>query len=67
MKKPLVEFSRHGRTGNIFHILAMCQLALKKQRRITEFNDVLEKVHNCGSYEEALKIIGEVVELKEKS
>ena len=51
------------RIGNIFFILGMCQRELRKQRRINDYNEMWEKVQKSGSYDEALKIIGETVEL----
>lgn len=63
MEKPVIAYERRGPSGNIFFILAMCQKELKRQRRINDYNEMWEKVQKSGSYDEALKIIGEVVEL----
>lgn len=63
MKKPVVKFDSQGPSGNIFHILGMVRQELRKQRRIIDYNDCWERVHKSGSYEEALKIIREYVDL----
>ena len=63
MEKPVITYERRGPSGNIFFILGMCQRELRKQRRINEYNEMWEKVQKSGSYDEALKIIGETVKL----
>lgn len=63
MTKPTVHFSSRKESGNIFFILGLVSREMKKQRRITEFNDMRDRVYNSGSYREALAIIREYVEL----
>lgn len=63
MYKPTINFDSRGPSGNIFHILGMVRNALSKQRRITDYNKCWERVQASHSYEEALKIIREYVEL----
>jgi len=65
MKKEIVEYSKSGPSGNIYHILGKANLALRKQRRILDYNEMWERVQNSHSYTEALAIIGEYVELIE--
>ena len=67
MNKPIVEYDPRGESGNIFYILAMVRNALRKQRRIQDYNDCWEKVQACKSYEEALKVISEYVTLIKKN
>lgn len=65
MKKEIIYFNRNGRTGNIFYILGLARDKLRKQRRIIDYNECWERVQHSGSYEEALKIIREYVDLIE--
>lgn len=66
-KKIIIKYNSKGPGGNIFALLAAVRTELRKQHRITEFNDLWEKVGNSHSYEEALKHIGEKAELIDTS
>lgn len=66
MTKPVVTYNPRGESGNIFFILARVRDALRKQRRIQDYNDCWEKVQQCKNYEDALKVIREYVELIEE-
>ena len=66
MTKPVVTYNPRGESGNIFFILAKVRDALRKQRRIQDYNDCWEKVQQCKCYEDALKVIREYVELIEE-
>lgn len=63
MKKATVTFDSRGFSGNIFHILGLVRTQLHKERRITDYNNCQERVRNSHSYEEALSIIREYVNL----
>lgn len=65
--KPIsvVRFDKLGPSGNIYFILANVQQALRKEKRILDWNECRDRVYNAKSYEEALKIISEYVILKE--
>lgn len=63
MDKPKIMFDSRGESGNIYWILGKVQLAMKKQRRYTEFNELRDRVFESKSYEDALAIIGEYVNL----
>lgn len=63
MKRPVIEYNRRGETGNIFWILCRLLQEMRKQRRIAEYNDIRDRVVEASSFEEALKIIGEVADL----
>ena len=63
MKRPTVFFQSSGESGNIFFILGLARREMQKQRRITEYNDLRDRVTSSGSYREALAIIREYVEL----
>jgi len=60
-EKPTVHFRSRHETGNIFWILGTVRNIMRKERRITEYNDMWEAVQKSGSYEAALKIIGKHV------
>lgn len=63
MQRPEIRFSSSGPSGNIFWILGTVREALRKQRRITEYNDLRDRVTSSGSYTEALAEIRKVVDL----
>lgn len=65
MQKARAEyhFDSGKESGNIYHILGAVSNFMRKQRRINEWNDLSQRVLNSHSYEEALKIIREYVDL----
>ena len=65
MDRPTIYFDRSGPSGNIYAILGAASQELRKQRRYTEFNNLRDRVFEAQSYEEALQIIGETVDLVE--
>ena len=67
MTKPTVIFNRSKESGNIFAILSKVREELRKQRRISEFNELWDKIQGCKSYEEALEHIRKVVDLVEEN
>lgn len=67
MTKPTVKFNRSKESGNIFDILSKVRDELRKQRRISEFNELWDKIQGCTSYEEALEHIRKVVDLVEEN
>ena len=62
-KKPKVEFRSGGESGNIYWILSGVRDALRKQHRITEYNDLRDAVLNSKSYAEAISHIRERIDL----
>lgn len=58
-----IHFRSWHESGNIFVILALVRRELQKQRRITDYNNLRDRVTTSGSYEEALAIIRETVNL----
>lgn len=58
-----IHFNSRAESGNIFYILARVRDVMRRDRRITEYNDMWQEVQNSGSYEDALKIIGKHVAL----
>ena len=65
MSKPTIKYNPRGEDGNIFVILAKTREALRKQRRLQDYNDCWHAVQKCKSYEEALEIIRRYVNLVE--
>ena len=63
MQRPEIHFNSGGPSGNIYAILNMFKDEFRKQRRITEYNDTWNGVCMSGSYDEALAIIREKVDL----
>ncbi len=63
MQRPEIHFNSGGPSGNIYAILNMFKDAFRKQRRITEYNDTWNRVCMSKSYDEALAIIREKVNL----
>lgn len=51
-----------GANGNVFNLLAICRQALR--RYPNAFNELWERVNNSSSYEEALQIMTEYVEVE---
>jgi len=47
--------------GNVFNLIGICQRALKSNGYKKEANELLERVTNSGSYDEALQIMFEYV------
>lgn len=65
MNKPIIKYNPRGEDGNIYVILIKVREALRKQRRIQDYNDCWEQVQMCKSYPEALEIIRKYVNLVE--
>ncbi len=52
-----------GEDGNIFHLIGIAAKTLRRNGMSTEASEMSEKVFKSGSYEEALSIIGEYVNI----
>jgi len=53
-----------GEDGNIFFVLGRVRQALKASGNSEQAEEVSERVMVCGSYDEALKIIMEYVDVE---
>lgn len=62
VKKGTVYYNSKGPSG-IYHILYLVRQEMRKQRRISEFNECRDKVFDSQSYEDALAVINEYVDL----
>lgn len=63
MKKAVIHFQSRHESGNIYWLIGAAQVELHKQQRITDYNTMRDRVFASGSYEEALGIIREYVDL----
>ncbi len=52
-----------GENGNIYNLVEIAAKTLKRNGMSTEATEMMEKVFGSGSYEEALDIIGEYVNI----
>ena len=64
-QKETIIYDSKGPSGNIFFILNAVRKVLQKQQRITEYNDLREKVKSSESYDQAIAHINEYVNLKD--
>ena len=53
----------YGENGNVYNLLAICSRALKNAGQKDQAKEMQEKVFACGSYDEALSIMGQYCEL----
>ena len=60
--KPHVTFS--GENGNVFNLIAIARKALKAAGKHKEAKEVFAAVTKAGSYEEALRVLGEYVDFE---
>ena len=63
MKKAEIHFHSHGQSGNVYWIMGAVRAQMQEERRITEWNDLRDQITSSGSYEEALRLIREHVNL----
>ena len=65
MEKPKTKVTFHSREpeGNIYYVLGKVSIALRKESRIIEFNDLRDELYESKSYAEALAKIREHVDL----
>ena len=62
MPKQVVHFQSCHSSGNIFWIMGKVREILRKERRITEWNDAWERIQRMD-YAGALEILREFVDL----
>ena len=61
MTKPTCKLL--GQNGNIINLIAITSMTLKKAGEPSKALEMNKRVMVCGSYDEALRIIGEYVEI----
>lgn len=62
VKKPKAKLI--GADGNIFNLIGIASRSLKRAGQNDKATEMLERVMNSGSYDEALSIIMEYVEVE---
>lgn len=62
MEKPTAQII--GQDGNIFNILGICTQALKRAGQREQAKELSKKVFAAGSYDEALSICMDYVEVE---
>lgn len=63
MDKPEVHFNSRQETGNIYFILFLIRRELQKLDRVSEYEHIKQAVFQSKSYDNALKIIRENINL----
>ena len=53
-----------GADGNIFNLLGIARKALREAELMKEMDEMTRRVYGSGSYEDALRIIMEYVEVE---
>lgn len=62
-KQPKPNCPLIGEDGNIFHLVGIAARTLRRNGMSAEASEMTSKVFDSGSYEEALGIIGEYVNI----
>ena len=52
-----------GANGNIFNLLGLARKTLIENDMVAESKEMCSKVYQCGSYSEALNVIGDYVNI----
>ena len=65
MKIGTVYFDRSGSSGNIFVVMGGASAILRRLGKKDKADEMINRVTSSGSYDEALGIIGEYVNLVE--
>lgn len=60
-KKPKARFI--GENGNVFNLMGIASDALKKAGQGDKVKEMLDRILKCGSYENALRIMMEYVDV----
>lgn len=53
-----------GKNGNIYNLLALAQKALRENGFVEQSTEMRNKIFSCGSYDEALNVIQEYVDVE---
>lgn len=61
----MVAFDRRGPSGNIYFIMAAASGELKRYGMSEASEEMICRVKACHSYDDALRVIGEYVDLEE--
>ena len=62
-EKKRLKVALIGKDENIFNIMAITAKALNKEERYKEKNNYLNKMFGCKSYDEAIRVTTEYVDI----
>ena len=63
MKKAEIHFQSCHESGNIYRIMGKVRDQMRRESRHTDWNNAYERIGDSTSYEEALAILRELVDL----
>ena len=66
-EQSLVFIDLSGENGNVFYVLGVVKKELQKKDRLSDYEELYERVKACDNYKEALGIINEYVVLYDTS
>lgn len=61
-KKPIAKLL--GADGNVFVLMGICSKALKRAGLNDEAKEMIDKIYECSSYDEALQIMMEYCDVR---
>jgi len=61
-QKPKVKLT--GQDGNVFNLIGVCRKVLQKNGMAKEATELVNRCFSAGSYEEALAIMGEYLDVR---
>lgn len=66
-EQSLIFIDLSGENGNVFYVLGVVKKELQKKDRLSDYEELYERVKACDNYKEALGIINEYVVLYDTS
>ena len=66
-EQSLIFIDLSGEKGNVFYVLGVVKKELQKKDRLSDYEELYERVKACDNYKEALGIINEYVVLYDTS
>lgn len=66
-EQSLIFIDLSGENGNVFYVLGVVKKELQKKDRLSDYEELYERVKACDNYKEALDIINEYVVLYDTS
>lgn len=66
-EQTLIFIDLSGENGNVFYVLGVVKKELQKKDRLSDYEELYERVKACDNYKEALGIINEYVVLYDTS
>lgn len=66
-EQSLIFIDLSGENGNVFYVLGVVKKELQKKDRLSDYEELYERVKVCDNYKEALGIINEYVVLYDTS